>query len=145
MARETPDAPPPEGFIATERTSPFTEMIGTLYDLPGDPENRRGFRVQPGHINNAGILHGGMMMTFADTLLGRAVENSGGGPSVTLHMTTDFLGPALLGDWVEGTAKVVRQTRTLVFVEGEIRSRRRLVMTAKGVFRRLSRRRGRGG
>ena len=135
--------PPPPGFVLSERSSPYTAMIGPLYDLPGDPDHRRGFRVLDGHINNAGIIHGGMMMSFADTLLARAVGNSGAGPAVTLHMTTDFIGPAHLGDWVEGTATIMRQTRTLVFVEGEIRTRKRLLMTAKGVFRRLSRRRSR--
>ena len=156
MAEEKPKDPPP-GFVPSERRSPYTEMIGPLYDqlydLPDDPEHDsehcRGFRVLDGHLNNAGIIHGGMMMSFADTVLGRAAGSVGSGLAVTVHMTTDFLGPAHLGDWVEGTATIVRQTRTLIFVEGEIRTRKRLLMTAKGVFRRLSRRRlnrrGRGG
>jgi acyl-coenzyme A thioesterase PaaI-like protein len=54
-------------------------------------------------------------------------------------MTTDFVGPAHLGDWVEGRANIIRRTRTLVFVEGEVFTRKRLMMTAKGVFRRLGR------
>ncbi len=80
-----------------------------------------------------------MVMSFTDNLLARAVSNSGAGPAVTLHMTTDFVGPAHLGDWVEGRVNIVRCTRTLVFVEGEVFTRKRLMMTAKGVFRRLSR------
>ena len=146
MAPEKPQDPPP-GFVLSERSSPYTEMIGPLYDLhdlpdlPGDPEHCRGFRVLEGHLNNAGIIHGGMMMSFADTVLGRAAGSVGSGSAVTVHMTTDFLGPAHLGDWVEGRAKIMRQTRTLIFVEGEIRTRKRLLMTANGIFRRLSRRR----
>ena len=34
---------------------------------------------------------------------------------------------------------MTRTTRTLVFVEGEVYTRKRLMMTAKGVFRRLGR------
>ncbi len=97
------------------------------------------FWVSDDHINNAGIIHGGMVMSFTDNLLARAVSNSSAGPVVTLHMTTDFVGPAHLGDWVEGRVNIVRCTRTLVFVEGEVFTRKRLIMTAKGVFRRLSR------
>lgn len=140
-----PGKAPPAGFVAASRNSPYIEMIGPLYEIPGDARNRRGFWVLRDHVNNAGIVHGGMLMSFADTLLGRAVGNSGAGMAVTVHMTTDFVGPAHLGDWVEGNAGVVRQTRTLVFVEGEIVTRKRLVMTAKGIFRRLSRRRERAG
>ncbi len=133
--------PPPSGFVAASRNSPYTAMIGPLYEIPGDDQGRRGFWVLDRHINNAGIIHGGMLMSFADTLLGRAVSNSGAGMAVTLHMTTDFVGPAHLGDWIEGKAGVVRRTRTMVFVEGEIVTRKRLVMTAKGIFRRLARNR----
>ncbi|HJM90725.1 MAG TPA: PaaI family thioesterase [Alphaproteobacteria bacterium] len=86
-------------------------------------------------MNDAGIIHGGMVMSFTDNLLARTVPNSGASPAVTLHMTTDFVGPAHLGDWVEGKVNIVHRTRTLVFVEGEVFTRKRLLMTAKGVFR----------
>ena len=78
-------------------------------------------------------------MSFTDNLLARTVPNSGASPAVTLHMTTDFVGPAHLGDWVEGKVNIVHRTRTLVFVEGEVFTRKLLMMTAKGVFRRQSR------
>jgi acyl-coenzyme A thioesterase PaaI-like protein len=57
-------------------------------------------------------------------------------------MTSDFLGPARLGDWVEGTARVTRSTESLVFVEAEIRAGGHAVMTASGIFRRIRPRRG---
>ena len=34
---------------------------------------------------------------------------------VTVNMTFDFVAPARVGDWVEGRAEVVRQTRSLLF------------------------------
>ena len=33
----------------------------------------------------------------------------------TVSMTFDFVAPAKVGDWVEGRAEVVRQTRSLLF------------------------------
>jgi uncharacterized protein (TIGR00369 family) len=67
--------------------------------------------------NPAGGLHGGMMMTVADL-----VGTMGGGTLVglrkflpTVSMTFDFVAPAKAGDWVEGRAEVVRQTRSLLF------------------------------
>ena len=136
---ETAEKLPPPGFVMATRKSPYTPLIGPFYEIPDDADGRRGFWVSGVHINNAGIIHGGMVMSFTDNLLARAVSNSGAGPAVTLHMTTDFVGPAHLGDWVEGKAKIIRRTRTLVFVEGEVFTRKRLMMTAKGVFRRLGR------
>ena len=61
--------------------------------------------------------HGGMMMTVADL-----IGTMGGGTLVgiakflpTVSMTFDFVAPAEVGDWVEGRAEVVRQTRSLLF------------------------------
>jgi acyl-coenzyme A thioesterase PaaI-like protein len=58
-----------------------------------------------------------MMMTVADL-----VGTMGGGTLVglrkflpTVSMTFDFVAPAKVGDWVEGRAEVVRQTRSLLF------------------------------
>ena len=57
------------------------------------------------------------MMTVADL-----VGTMGGGTLVglrkflpTVSMTFDFVAPARVGDWVEGRAEVVRQTRSLLF------------------------------
>ena len=119
---------PPEGFLRLDfdRGRPeatFNGHIGTLYARRGEKGTRdefvRGFRVHPHMCNPAGGLHGGMMMTVADL-----VGTMGGGTQVglrkflpTVSMTFDFVAPAKVGDWVEGRAVVVRQTRSLLFTE----------------------------
>lgn len=120
------DDNPPEGFIRIDfdrgRPDPtFNTHIGNLYAKRGEKGTRdefvMGFRVQPHMCNPAGGLHGGMMMSVADL-----VGTMGGGTLVglrkflpTVNMTFDFVAPARVGDWVEGRAEVVRQTRSLLF------------------------------
>ena len=58
-----------------------------------------------------------------------------GGPIVTVRMVSEFVAAGKLGAWVEGTARVRRRTRTLVFVEGELAASGRVLMTASGVFK----------
>jgi uncharacterized protein (TIGR00369 family) len=138
MANSSDDAGDavPAGFVTLTTQSAYSSLIGPVYDDPDQP--RRGFRVGPGHINNAGIAHGGMMMSFADLTLARGVRAANdGGPGVTVRMVSDFHGPARLGDWVEGHATVTRSTRTMIFVSAEIFASGRLIMTASGVFRRI--------
>ncbi|MFO1082508.1 MAG: PaaI family thioesterase [Reyranellaceae bacterium] len=117
---------PPEGFLRIDfnrgRPEPtFNSHIGNLYMKRGDKGSRDefvlGFRVHQHLCNPAGSLHGGMMMTAADL-----VGTMGGGVLVglrkflpTVNMTCDFVAPARVGDWVEGRAEVVRQTRSLLF------------------------------
>jgi acyl-coenzyme A thioesterase PaaI-like protein len=57
-------------------------------------------------------------------------------------MTTDFIGTARAGDWVEGTGRVTRAGRSLVFAEGSatVLGGRR-VFTASGIFKVFRRRR----
>ena len=120
-----PDDQPPEGFLRIDfdrgRPDPtFNSHIGNLYAKRGQKGTRDefvlGFRVHQHMCNPAGGLHGGMMMTVADL-----VGTMGGGTLVglrkflpTVSMTFDFVAPARVGDWVEGRAEVVRQTRSLL-------------------------------
>jgi len=118
---------PPEGFLRIDfdggSAPTFNSHVGTLYCRRGAKGTRdefvMGFRVHQHMCNPAGGLHGGMMMTVADL-----VGTMGGGTLAglrkflpTVSMTFDFVAPALRGDWVEGRAEVVRQTRSLLFTD----------------------------
>ena len=118
------DNPPAEFHkVDFDRGGPitFNAHIGNLYVKRGARGTRDefvlGFRVQQNMCNPAGGLHGGMMMTAAD-LVGTMGAGTLAGLRKflpTVNMTFDFVAPARLGDWVEGRAEVVRQTRTLLF------------------------------
>ncbi len=125
VSSEIPDDPP-EGFklvdFARGRPEPtFNTHVGNMYVKRGEKGTRDEFvlaiRVQQNMCNPAGGLHGGMMMTVADL-----VGTMGGGYLAglrkflpTVSMTFDFVAPARVGDWVEGRAELIRQTRTLLF------------------------------
>jgi len=133
----------PAGFVPPRVASAYAGLVGPVYEGEGQGvEGRRGFRVTDKHINRAGIVHGGMLMSFADMVMGRGVREAGPAGGVTVRMTTDFLGPAHHGDWVEGLARVTRTTRTLLYVAAEITANGRLILTASGIFRRLRRQHG---
>ena len=125
----------PEGFRAIEHGAPFGAHTGPFYEREADGEWVRAFRVEERHTNAAGIVHGGMLTTFADVVLAQAGFREVGGPIVTVRIVCDFVAMGKLGAWVEGTARVRRRTRTLVFVEGELKASGRLLMAASGVFK----------
>ncbi len=130
----------PEGYQPIRSTQPFGTLVGPIFEKPGDEAVRRGFRVLERHCNQGGIAHGGMMMTFIDVILGTVVWRVTGRPALTVSMKVDFLAPARRGDWVEGTAEVVRATKSLSFVEGALSVAGRRVLTASAVFKTLARR-----
>jgi uncharacterized protein (TIGR00369 family) len=129
----------PEGFVLDERHGAFTRHNGPYYVKNDGEGHVRGLRVLERHLNGAGIVHGGMLAGFMDSVLAQTVHRSTGRAGFTVRLVADFVGPAKRGDWLEGRARVIQQTRTLAFVEGELTVGRRQVMSATGVFR-LSRR-----
>jgi acyl-coenzyme A thioesterase PaaI-like protein len=106
--------------------------------LDGD-EPVIGFRVLPQHCNPRKVCHGGLMMTFFDFLLptlSRFDADADDTFTPTVSITTNFIAPAALGDWLEGRAKTLRRTSSLVFIEGTVRSGDTIVAQASGIFKR---------
>lgn len=102
----------------------FMAMTGPLWGRldPADGLPVMGFRVEPRHCNPMHNCHGGMLMTFADMLLGFTVSVAVGGKKFlpTVNLTGDYVGPAPLGSWVEGKGRLVRAARSLGFAEALI-------------------------
>jgi acyl-coenzyme A thioesterase PaaI-like protein len=134
-----PDAEdnPPEGFVFSEARGPFTSHNGPFFHKVTDEGFWHGFRVRDHHLNGHGIAHGGLLMAFADGLMGTAVWRATKTRAVTMRMTSDLLDMVRPSEWVEGTAHVTRATRSVAFVEAEISSGRRQVLRASGVFKLL--------
>lgn len=133
------DAAVPPGFrpVPMRPTGSFAHVNGPLHAKMVDGKLVLGFRVEPRHCNPARICHGGMLMTFADMLLGMG-SNFGaklGRFLPTVSMTTDFLAPAPLGSWVEGSTDVLRVTRNLVFAQCLARADGAVALRASGTMK----------
>jgi acyl-coenzyme A thioesterase PaaI-like protein len=131
--------PPPEEFVESKDRGPFTTHNGPLYHSLAEGRFRQGFRVLKRHCNGHGTLHGGMMMSFADGLMGGACWVLAKAPALTVRLGGDFLAIAKPGDWIEGEARILRATKSLVFVAADVSANGRLVMTANGLFKVMER------
>lgn len=128
----------PDGFEPIKSSNNFGSRNGPLFEKKNtDGSWVRGFLVSDNHINQANVLHGGMLMTFADIVLARAIMDSFDPPFVTVRLTTDFISPALKGNWVEGKAHVTGEQNQLVTVQGHFTSRGKVIGTATAVFKLL--------
>ena len=129
---------PPEGFVSSSR-GPFTTHNGPTFHRRTEDSHEHAFFVLPRHCNSVGIVHGGMLATFMDGVLAGGVARATGAVPITVHLSLDFLSMARAGEWVHGEAKVTRQTKDLVFVEGRIWSAGRDVMRGSAVFKPMKR------
>src|SRR3954470_8953334 len=76
-----------------------------------------GLRVAAHHLNRSGVAQGGLLATLVDFALGRAIHASAESRAVTVSLTTDYLGAAREGDFVEARTEVERLGGTLAFAD----------------------------
>jgi len=127
--------PPPEGYFPIASTNPFARPLGPIYERAGADGFARGLRLRMDHCNAAGTAHGGLLMTFADIVLARAVSLATGAAAITMRLSTEFVAPARPGEWLEGEARVTSLDGDRAAVCGEIRADGRLVARADGRFK----------
>lgn len=119
----------------------FNLHAGPFYRLSDDGEVRRfAFVVAEKHMNAAGSVHGGLLMTFADVAMSRTSRLVSGAKSCsTVALSCDFVGPGRLGDLIEARVRVTRQTRTLVFLCADVAADGRVLLVASGLWKVASR------
>ena len=119
---------------------PFESRSGPFYyRTEENDEIVCAFRAEDRHMNGAGFMHGGCLMTFADfALFGIATRELGGSPAVTLNLAGDFLEPARSGQLIEGRGRVVRAGGKTLFVEGLAAADGRPVLRFNGIIRKVT-------
>lgn len=101
-----------------------------------DDRWRYGLLTTAEHANPQGVLHGGILMTFADHGLSMfAWEAAKRAPCTTIQLNSHFLAAVQPGDFVELSGEVTRATTGLVFVRGILSVRDRDVAAVDGIWR----------
>jgi len=116
----------------------FPTLVGPFWAKREGQGWAYGFLAEPRHGNAHGMIHGGMLVTFLDQILGMTSwEAAGRAPVVTIQLNTHFVAAARAGEFLEARGEAVRATKSVVFVRGEITTGGRVVATADGVWKRL--------
>ncbi len=128
----------PEGYTETRLVDPFEIYVGPVFEQGEKGAKKYALKVDDRHVNRRGVVHGGMLMTFADAALGQvAWDITDKAPSVTLNMQTHFLKSATKGDLIEVAPVVTRRTRALIFIRGDFKVGDEIVMTVSSVWKLL--------
>ena len=117
----------------------FIAHVGPLHRR--DADGAYAFRAEQKHANLIGVVHGGMVMSFADRALGEtAMRVADGANCVTIQLEMKFIDVGRLGNWIGIRPQVVKRTGSLVFMRGDVSDGSRLLATADGVWKILRRR-----
>ena len=128
---------PPAGYRPMTRPGGFEELIGPIYGAKGgEGDYRLAFRAEDRHGNPQGVVHGGMLMTLVDAVMGIAVWRAiGKRRCATISLNCSFVASGQVDDWLEASAEVVRRGRVVVFMRGDIHAGDRRLITADGVWK----------
>ena len=91
------------------------------------------------HQNMGGSLHGGSVMSFIDMAMfaGGRCAGMAEGHYVTLDLTTHFISRGRPGEPLDAHVEIVKQTRSLVFLQGVVRQEGEACYSYTGTLKRI--------
>ncbi len=124
-----------DGWSIVE-TSGFLHLIGPLWQRVVDAEHEYALVAQDKHHNRRGLVQGGVLMTFADRSCGMPARFvSGRRTLATVQFDTHFVEAGKIGEILLSRPRVVRSTRSLIFITTEVTVDKRCIAMASGVFK----------
>ena len=123
------------GWSMVETTG-FVHLIGPLWQRVVNGEHEYALVAQDKHHNRRGLVQGGVIMTFADRTCGMTARTVSGRPTLaTIQLDTHFVESGKIGEILLSKPRVVRATRSLIFISTEVTVDKRCIAMASGVFK----------
>lgn len=123
------------GWTVVETTG-FLQLIGPLWQRVIDGRHEYALEAQDKHHNRRGLVQGGVLMTFADRSCGMTARFVSGRPTLaTVQMDTHFVEAGKIGETLMSKPRVLRATRSLIFISTEVTVDKRCIAMASGVFK----------
>jgi len=92
--------------------------------------------INENHLNAAGITHGGFICSLVDAGAGTAAHRSAGrNPCVTISLDVKFIAATKIGDEIVGFAKILKKTKSMVFLICHLKSKDKIITSASGIWK----------
>src|SRR3954453_20116050 len=135
MTSKAADKLKSDGWKIVE-TSGFLQLVGPLWQGVTDGVHEYALLTEDKHHNRRGLVQGGVLMTFADRSCGMTARYATGKPTLaTVQLDTHFVETGKIGEVLISKPRVVRSTRSLIFITTEVTVDKRVLAMASGVFK----------
>ena len=109
---------------------------GVMFRNISETEYEFKSTIDKNHLNTAGITHGGYLSALIDAGAGTAAHRSAdNAPCVTISLDLKFIGSSKIDDVIYGNVKILKKTKTLVFVYCELKCNNKIITSASGVWK----------
>tara|TARA_B110001452_G_C15150106_1_gene400268 strand:+ start:160 stop:585 length:426 start_codon:yes stop_codon:yes gene_type:complete len=109
---------------------------GIMFRNISDLEYQFKSTINENHLNAAGITHGGYLSALVDAGAGTAAHRSAdNAPCVTISLDLKFIGTSKVGNEIFGHVKILKKTKTLIFLFCELKCNDKIITSASGVWK----------
>ena len=92
--------------------------------------------INENHLNAARITHGGFICSLIDAGAGTAAHRSAGqAPCVTISLDLKFIAITKIGDEIIGLVKILKKTKSMVFLICHLKSKDKIIASASGIWK----------
>ena len=101
-------------------------------------ENEFEFKttIKENHLNTAGITHGGYIATIIDSGAGTGAHRvANSSQCVTISLDIKFIGATKSGDEIIGFVKILKRTKSMVFLICHLKSNEKIIASASGIWK----------
>ena len=117
----------------------FETLTGPFHFRCDDGIARGAFMPDSRHVNGHGIVHGGALVTFADAMAASLVHLTLDGQyAVTVTLNSEFMGAGVSGTLIEAAGRVVRATKSMVFVQGQLEQSGQPILAFSSVLKKVA-------
>ena len=109
-----------QSYIASNH---FGKLLEMDFDINSPGKVMYSMTVQSKHLATKTVIHGGAITTLLDATVGVGALSlvcQANKVVSTIEMKVTFFGPAILGDVLTGESFLMKQGKTLIFMEGTI-------------------------
>ncbi|MEM6625371.1 MAG: PaaI family thioesterase [Pseudomonadota bacterium] len=132
---DAPNVDVPDGFSPHFRKSGLTDPWEPLFSKKTDEKVVIGLRARDAHCNSRGMVHGGLIAALADNAMGLSCAVQIGKGLVTVNLTTDYMGAAKLGQWIEFDTDYTKTGRSICFAQCFITADDATIARANATFK----------
>ena len=116
------------GFMKHNGGILFRNISATEYEFKAT--------INENHLNKAEITHGGFICSLIDAGAGTGAYRCAGNIScVTISLDVKFISTTKIGDEIIGFTKILKKTKSMIFLICHLKSKDKMVASASGIWK----------
>jgi len=137
MVRDAEVAPfdPIQAGWQTLDVCDFVDLVGPVWWRSTKKGAQYGLIVADKHSNRSGLAHGGVFTSLLDTALGLTAHVQKDRRQATISLDVQFLAPARIGEFLIAEGRIVKSTRSIIFMQGTLCVGHRVCAIAQGTWK----------